>query len=64
MYTLVPVPEVPVLYRYLRYRYGIMTKSQRGWKGPIGPGEIREDLVGWLCHRLTCGIAMPTISLT
>ena len=25
MYTLVPVPEVPVLYRYLRYRYGIMT---------------------------------------
>ena len=42
----------------------IQGKSQRGWKGPIGPGEIREDLVGWLCHRLTCGIAMPTISLT
>ena len=29
----------------------IQGKSQRGWKGPIGPGEIREDLVGWLCNK-------------
>eukprot|EP01050_Picozoa_sp_SAG11_P009053 SAG11_NODE_829_length_6967_cov_7.039196_7_plen_247_part_00 len=35
MQTLVPAPAVPVLYRYLWYRYGIMTAGRRSDHGGV-----------------------------